>query len=42
MLIERSIADGLSRFDFLKGEEPYKYRLGAVERPLSIIEGTFA
>ena len=42
MLIERSIADGLSRFDFLKGEEPYKYRLGAVERPLSIIEGRFA
>jgi len=41
-LIERSIADGLSRFDFLKGDEPYKYRLGAVERPLFLIEGTFA
>ncbi len=41
-MIERSILDGLARFDFLKGDERYKYRLGAVERPLSIIEGTFA
>lgn len=41
-MIERSISDGLARFDFLKGEERYKYHLGAVERPLSVIEGTFA
>ena len=41
-MIERSISDGLARFDFLKGDERYKYRLGAVERPLSVIEGTFA
>jgi CelD/BcsL family acetyltransferase involved in cellulose biosynthesis len=41
-MIERSISDGLTRFDFLKGDERYKYHLGAVERPLSVIEGTFA
>lgn len=40
-LIERSISDGLPRFDFLKGDERYKYHLGAVERPLAAIEGTF-
>lgn len=40
-MIERSISDGLVRFDFLKGDERYKYHLGAVERPLSVIEGTF-
>ena len=41
-MIDRSIADGLSRFDFLKGDERYKYHLGGVERPLSVIEGSFA
>ena len=41
-MIERSISDGLTRFDFLKGDERYKHHLGAVERPLSILEGTFA
>ena len=41
-MIERSISDGLSRFDFLKGDERYKYHLGGVERPLWVIEGTFA
>lgn len=41
-MIERSISDGLARFDFLKGDERYKYDLGAVERRLSIVEGTFA
>lgn len=41
-MIERSIADGLSRFDFLKGDERYKYHLGGVERSLSVIEGVFA
>jgi CelD/BcsL family acetyltransferase involved in cellulose biosynthesis len=33
-LIERSIAQGKRVFDFLKGDETYKFRLGAVERPL--------
>lgn len=41
-MVERSIADGLSRFDFLKGDERYKYHLGGVERPLSVITGSFA
>jgi CelD/BcsL family acetyltransferase involved in cellulose biosynthesis len=38
-LVERSIADGRSRFDFLKGSETYKRRLGAKTRPLYRIEG---
>jgi CelD/BcsL family acetyltransferase involved in cellulose biosynthesis len=33
-LIERSIEQGKRVFDFLKGDEKYKFRLGAVERPL--------
>ena len=41
-MIERSIADGLLRFDFLKGDERYKYHLGGAERPLSVVEGSFA
>lgn len=41
MMIERSINDGLQRFDFLKGDEEYKYRLGAVDRPLAVLEGRF-
>lgn len=32
--IEQAIAEGLPRFDFLKGDEIYKFRLGATERPL--------
>ncbi len=40
LLIERTIESGLQRFDFLKGEETYKYRLGAARRPLFVIEGT--
>lgn len=32
--IERAIDEGLPRFDFLKGDEIYKFRLGAEERPL--------
>lgn len=32
--IESVIEDGLPRFDFLKGVETYKMRLGAVSRPL--------
>lgn len=33
-LIEAAIGEGLTRFDFLKGAETYKRRLGAVHRPL--------
>lgn len=33
-LIEKVIEEGLTRFDFLKGNEVYKRRLGAVHRPL--------
>jgi hypothetical protein len=33
-MIEKAISEGLNRFDFLKGSETYKRRLGAVHRPL--------
>jgi len=33
-LINRAVMEGKGRFDFLKGAEDYKRRLGAVERPL--------
>ena len=33
-LIRKAIEEGLTRFDFLKGDETYKRRLGAVHRPL--------
>lgn len=36
-LIERSIAEGLGRFDFLRGRERYKYDLGAEPLPLHSI-----
>lgn len=36
-MIEQAISEGLSRFDFLKGDESYKFRLGARERPLTEI-----
>jgi len=39
MLIERQIARGAGIFDFLKGDEPYKYRHGASPRPLLVAEG---
>jgi CelD/BcsL family acetyltransferase involved in cellulose biosynthesis len=32
--IERAIGENLEKFDFLKGDEVYKFRLGAEERPL--------
>lgn len=32
--IAQAISEGLHRFDFLKGDEVYKFRLGASERPL--------
>lgn len=41
-VIERLMADGVSRLDLLKGDEPYKFRLGAMPRQLYRIEGTFA
>jgi CelD/BcsL family acetyltransferase involved in cellulose biosynthesis len=39
LLVRRAVADRLRRFDFLKGEEPYKFRLGARPRPLLTVEG---
>lgn len=36
-LIERSIDQGFERFDFLRGEERYKYDLGAVALPLHAV-----
>lgn len=42
IVIERLIADGVPRLDLLKGDEPYKFRLGATPRQLFRIEGTFA
>ena len=33
-MIEKAVREELSRFDFLKGDETYKRRLGAVHRPL--------
>ena len=38
-LIDQEITAGRSRFDFLKGDETYKFRLGAVERPLCRLTG---
>jgi CelD/BcsL family acetyltransferase involved in cellulose biosynthesis len=37
-MIETAIGQGWGRFDFLKGDETYKSRLGAVARPLYRIE----
>lgn len=39
-MIEQAITESTSRFDFLKGAEPYKFRLGATERPLTKIVAT--
>jgi CelD/BcsL family acetyltransferase involved in cellulose biosynthesis len=39
LLVRRALAERLHRFDFLKGEEPYKFRLGARPRPLFTVEG---
>jgi CelD/BcsL family acetyltransferase involved in cellulose biosynthesis len=38
-LIDRQIARGAAIFDFLKGDEPYKYRHGARRRVLFVAEG---
>ncbi len=37
-LIRRAIERGAERFDFLKGDEDYKFRLGAARRPLYALE----
>jgi len=42
MLIERQIERGASKVDFLKGDETYKYRLGATARPLYQLVGLFS
>jgi len=39
LLVRRAIGGGLGRFDFLKGAESYKFRLGARPRPLFVVEG---
>lgn len=39
LLVERAIGEGRTVFDFLKGDETYKYRMGARARPLYLIEG---
>lgn len=43
VLVDALIADaagrGLRRFDLLKGDEAYKFRMGAVARPLYALEG---
>jgi CelD/BcsL family acetyltransferase involved in cellulose biosynthesis len=41
LLLERAIADGKTVFDFLKGDEEYKFRLGATARPLFRVTGRF-
>jgi len=38
LLIEDAIMQGMAVFDFLKGDEVYKFRLGARRRPLYVIE----
>ncbi len=37
-LISATIAGGGEVFDFLKGSEPYKFRMGARARPLHVVE----
>jgi CelD/BcsL family acetyltransferase involved in cellulose biosynthesis len=39
-MIERAISEGLPRVDFLKGDEAYKFRLGASRRNLFWIEAS--
>ena len=39
-MIETEIERGASVFDFLKGDEPYKFRHGAEPRQLFAITGT--
>ena len=39
LLVQQAIAAGLARFDFLKGDEAYKFRLGGRPRDLFVVEG---
>jgi CelD/BcsL family acetyltransferase involved in cellulose biosynthesis len=39
LLVQQAIAAGLTRFDFLKGDEAYKFRLGGRPRALFAVEG---
>ncbi|MFH1331621.1 MAG: GNAT family N-acetyltransferase [Actinomycetota bacterium] len=39
LLVQQAIEAGLARFDFLKGDEAYKFRLGGRPRPLFVVEG---
>ena len=39
LLLESAIESGFAIFDFLKGDEAYKLRLGAQARPLYVLEG---
>jgi CelD/BcsL family acetyltransferase involved in cellulose biosynthesis len=39
LLLQSAIAAGVAIFDFLKGDEAYKLRLGARPRPLYVLEG---
>ena len=39
-LIKQATVNRKMRFDFLKGDEVYKYRLGATARPLWRIKAT--
>lgn len=39
LIIRRCLAAGLTRLDLLKGDEGYKFRLGALPRPLFVVEG---
>jgi len=39
LLVRRCLAEGLARLDLLKGDEAYKFRLGAGARPLFVVEG---
>ena len=38
-LLDRTMAAGRTRFDLLKGDERYKFQLGAIPRPLFVLEG---
>jgi len=40
LLVQEAAEAGRARFDFLKGEEAYKLRLGGRARPLFVVEGT--
>ncbi len=37
LAIQQAIKQGYETFDLLRGQEPYKYKLGAFDRPLWMI-----